>query len=113
MDDKANFLLSVSAGILQNYIAYENGDKDNWARLSFRPKIKWSISSALAFNFSAFYQPAINAFSNYILTGAAELSQDINKKVALKLKLNDIYRSVTEAEKYNDFSSAMALSLKF
>lgn len=110
--DAKSFKSSISAGILQHSTKYETGQTVNLARFSLRPKVNWAITTGLSFQFVAFYQPAISALG-YLIDSAASLRYALTKRVGLKLKVEDSYRSVSITDKKNDFTSTLVLSIKF
>ena len=111
--ENADLKLSLSCGIVQHYIDYENVKTENLVRFSGRVKTNLMITNDLSLGFIGFYQPNMADFNDYIVTIATYISHSITKTISLKLKVNDIYRSITEADKNNDFTSTLALSVNF
>ena len=110
---KEHFEASASAGALQHHTQYKSGKTTNLARLSFRPKMSWMIDDSFSFSAVAFYQPSVETFKDYILTGEANLKYSITKRVGLKLKIEDSYRSISMTDENNNFAAVLALSLTF
>ena len=108
-----NLVLSFSGGPMQYHADYETAKSRNSLRLSGRFKMGWIISPDMRFNVLSFYQPNLADHKDYLTRTMADLSHTITKTVSLKLKLEDYYRSRTEAQKHNDFSSTLALSVNF
>lgn len=106
-------VLSLSGGILQHYIDYENIETKNLTRFSGRLTTGFQITKDIRFGLIGFYQPDIGDFNDYIIRIMTDLSQSITKTVSLKFKIHNLYRSVTEAKKNNDFTSTLALSVIF
>ncbi len=103
---------SLSAGLLQHHIRYEDDPVTNTARLSLRPKLRYQISNDLSFRLVAFYQPNIEDFEDYIIIGETSLKYDLTKKAGLKIKVEDEYRSVSRCEN-NDLRAVLALAIYF
>ena len=113
IENKKIKTLSLSSGFLQHYIDYANVKVRNLIRFSGRLKTVFMITDDMSFAFSGFYQPNMADFDDYIIRITADLSHSITKTISLKFKVRDLYRSVTEAEKNNDFTSTLALSVNF
>lgn len=105
--------ISLSLGILQHHTRYEDERVTDVARLSLRPKLRWQISDNFSFALVAFYQPNIEHFKDYIITGEAGLRYSLTEKVGLKLKVEDEYRSVSAIEDKNQLTAVLALSVNF
>ena len=110
---KENFKVSASAGILQHHTEYRNKKTTNLARLSFRPKMYWLIKDGLSFSAVAFYQPTLETFKDYIVNGEANLRYSVTKRVGLKFKIEDSYRSISMTDENNNFITVLALSINF
>ena len=113
IETKKLTILSLSSGFLQHYIDYENIENKNLIRFSGRLKTSFMIVEDMSFYFSGFYQPDMADFNNYIIRIITGLSHSITKTISLKFKVHNLYRSVTEAKKNNDFTSTLALSVNF
>lgn len=111
--DNEQLKASLSVGLLQHHIEYENDDTDDLARASFRLKSNWQISKSIVFSFVAFYQPDIEDYQDYIITGEAGLRFRLTGRIGLKLKIEDEYRSVTRVDENNAFTTMLALSINF
>lgn len=110
---KEDFEASASAGVLQHHAEYKNGKTTNLARLSFRPQMRWQIDDRFSFSAVAFYQPSMKTFKDYILTGETNLKCSITKRVGLKLKIEDSYRSISMTDENNNFTTVLALAITF
>jgi hypothetical protein len=108
---KPHIKASISGGVLHHYADYQGETESaTHSRISIRPKAswaceKWSVSCVM------FYQPRIGALAeNYILTGEASVGYELTEQVALKLKVEDEYRSVSHIDNNNSLRWGLFLS---
>lgn len=127
---------SISAALVGDYTNYHYGDptvsdegqgaldelnnraKDDlsgWkARVSLRFKIKQKISDGVNFKLTAFYQPAVPEFSDYLINCNAGIDTKLNKNLFLSLGMTYDYKSVVpETVKNQDIMATCGLTLKF
>jgi len=86
------FQLSVEAG--PGYV-WEKlaGNADDFATLRFGEKFTWQISKSARFFQDLEYVPEISDWGNYIVQGQAGVEADLTTKLALRVVLQDTYRS--------------------
>ena len=104
-----NYSISLSTGIIYHY---ENGayGKRNLGRLSIRPKARIADDNT-SVSFVAFYQPNLEDFGDYIITGELVSQHKVTERMSLKLVLTDEYRSITSGSK-NEFTRMLIMGIK-
>ena len=111
--DDEQLKASLSVGLMQHHIRYEDDQIRDMIRLSLRPKVRWQISDEFSFALIAFYQPNIEDFADYIMSGEAALKYSLTQKVGLKLRVEDEYRSISKVDENNSLRTVLALSVNF
>ena len=101
--------LSMSTGLIFHYISDTMGVR-SVKRMSWRPKASYQGEMA-SVSFVAFYQPDIDDFNDYIVTGKIITSYKISEVTSIKIVLNDEYRSVTEGKK-NELTKMLMLGIE-
>ena len=101
--DKERTMLSVSNGILFERSSIVNEISDNFEyqtfRNSLRVQYRTKIKEIITFNGSAFYQPSLSYFSDYIITANATLGFKIWKWLSLTTTCN--FNKVTRTNREN------------
>ena len=105
--------LSVEAG--PGYVFEKVGDDErDYATLRFGEKFTHKISDRARLWQSFEYQPKIDEWSNYFLSGEAGIESDITKKMALRLVVQDWYISEpAPGRESNDIKVIAGLNYKF
>ncbi len=84
-------------------------------RLSLRPKIRQKIGDVLTINCISFYQPSFEDFNDYIFDTSVNFDCKISTHFFICTGFYHEYRSKLPTEDYkrNDFSTEVALTVKF
>ena len=109
--DKEKFKTSISVGILHHHVRREQ--IDNLGRFSLRVKARYKINGSLGFSMVIFYQPNIEEINDYIVNGEADLTYSLTKRLGLKLKTQNEYRSISMVSEKNNLSTVLALTFNF
>lgn len=126
LHESAKAKYSVSAGYLNHYRELADGTTEDMHRLSFRFKARqWLyldvilpardkiVGSGPEINVVVFYQPNVEDFDDYIMTGELSVKYGLSKQTSLKLKVEDKYRSTAIADAKNELRTVVALSINF
>ena len=90
-----------------------DNEKDELARLSFRPKIKYSFNESGRAYLVLFYQPKVDEFEDYRILSEFILEFNIYKKLFFEFKIADEYNNFVPADiKRNDLAVINAIKLK-
>lgn len=117
---------SISGALVGDYTDYHFGDAtasdanevdtlSGWkARVSLRFKVKQKISDGVNFKLTAFYQPNVFDFSDYLVNGNASIDSKLNKNLSLSIGMSYDYKSVVPADKKNqDIMATVGLKWAF
>lgn len=110
--NREDLKFSISGGFLHHHLNYEE-DIDNLMRFSLRFKNAKQFSKNISFNFMIFYQPAIGSFKDYIIDAETSIKYNFTERLGMKLKIEDMYRSVTEMDEKNDLRTSLHITIDF
>lgn len=110
--NREDLKFSISGGFLHHHLNYEE-NIDNLMRFSLRFKNAKQFSKNINFNLIIFYQPAIESFKDYIIDGKASIKYNFTEMLGMKLKIEDVYRSVTEMDEKNDLRTSLHITIDF
>lgn len=110
-----NDRVTLAAETGPGYVWEKVGDDErDYATIRFAERFTWKISDRARFWQSFEYQPKIDDWAEYFLTGEAGVEADLTKKLALRVVLQDWYVSnPAPGRESNDLKLVSGINYKF
>jgi putative salt-induced outer membrane protein YdiY len=110
-----NDRVTLSGEVGPGYVWEKVGDDDrDYATIRFAEKFTWKFSDRARLWQNFEYQPRIDDWSEYFLTGEVGVEADITKQLALRVVFQDWYVShPAEGKESNDLKLIAGLNYKF